>query len=300
MQRGDKNMNQDEVKAKLLSLQIPCEDFTVIFSGKNSKKVNGVYKPETKTIVIHDKNFQNSNTLMYTALHEFAHHIVFTRQLVRGRTAHTTVFWAIFHSLISIAIEKKIYEDPYLNDSDLNAKRKEILDILREQNELNKKLGISLAEMKELSARQSARFEDFLDRHARMPPKQAVNLIRAQLEFDLDDISLTGSPSLIDVVVGQGGDVAKAADMAAHGRSIQQIRAACGKRGVEIDLFVDLENIKTPEDHLREMRKKFDTELMRKHRCEIRIHELSSNIQAIERQLSLGLGEESAYKVVGR
>ncbi|GAB6276277.1 MAG: hypothetical protein SAMD01599839_08170 [Rectinema sp.] len=292
-------MNQDAVKAKLLSLEIPCEDFMVIFSGKNSKKVNGIYKPGTKTIVIHNKNFQNSNALMYTALHEFAHHIAYTRQLVRGHTAHTTVFWAIFHSLISVAIEKKIYEDPYLSDGELKAKRKEILDILREQDELNKKLSISLAEMEKLSAKQSARFEDFLDRHARMPRKQAVNLIKAKLEFDLDDISSTGSPSLIDVVVSQDDDVAKAADMAARGCSIQQIKAACGKKGEEIDLFADPENIETQEDRLREMRRKLDTELRRKRRCEIRIGELSSNIQAIEHQLSFGFDEDTARKAVG-
>ncbi len=292
-------MNQDAVKAKLLSLEIPCEDFVVIFSGKNSKKVNGIYKPGTKTIVIHNKNFENSNALMYTALHEFAHHIAFTRQLVRGHTAHTTVFWAIFHSLISVAIEKKIYEDPYLSYDELKAKRKEILDILKEQDELNKKLGVSFAEMEKLSAKEGARFEDFLDRHARMPRKQAINLIKAQLEFDLDDISSTGSPSLIDVVISQGDDVAQAADMAAKGCSIQQIKVACGKKGGVIDLFADPENIETQEDRLREMRKKLDAKLRRKRRCEIRIGELSSNIQAIEHQLSFSFDEDADRRAIG-
>jgi hypothetical protein len=38
-------MDQEKVKRLLRSLYECTEDFTVIFSGKKSKKVNGLYKP---------------------------------------------------------------------------------------------------------------------------------------------------------------------------------------------------------------------------------------------------------------
>jgi Zn-dependent peptidase ImmA (M78 family) len=66
-------MNQDQVKEKLLKLHDCTEDFIVIFSGKKSKKVNGLYKPDKREIIIHNRNLDNDNLLLYTAIHELAH-----------------------------------------------------------------------------------------------------------------------------------------------------------------------------------------------------------------------------------
>ncbi|MDR0601298.1 MAG: hypothetical protein LBG42_02855, partial [Treponema sp.] len=73
-------MNQDQVKAKLLAIEDAPLEFSLVFSGKSSKKVNGLYKPESREIIIHNKNFtaeggQNENLLLYTAIHEYAHHL---------------------------------------------------------------------------------------------------------------------------------------------------------------------------------------------------------------------------------
>ena len=82
-------MNQDQVKEKLLAIEDAPLEFSVIFSGKRSKKVNGLYKPDTREILIHNKNFQGGsggekaqgatatadNLLIYTAIHEYAHHL---------------------------------------------------------------------------------------------------------------------------------------------------------------------------------------------------------------------------------
>ena len=68
-------MNQDKVKEILLSLRDTSLEFSVTFTGKESKKVNGLYKPDTKEILIHNKNFKNDNQLVYTAIHEYAHHL---------------------------------------------------------------------------------------------------------------------------------------------------------------------------------------------------------------------------------
>ncbi|MCK4514270.1 MAG: hypothetical protein KAU31_03380, partial [Spirochaetaceae bacterium] len=71
-------MNQDQVKEQLLRLEDDTEEFFLIFSGKRSKKANGLYHPDTREIILHNRNFESDTALMYTAIHEFAHHIHFT------------------------------------------------------------------------------------------------------------------------------------------------------------------------------------------------------------------------------
>ena len=78
-------MNQDQVKEKLLALKVPCKDFTLVFSGKASKQVNGLYKSADATIVLHNRNFTSDTALMYTALHELTHHLMACRGLDTGR-----------------------------------------------------------------------------------------------------------------------------------------------------------------------------------------------------------------------
>ncbi|MGP1510875.1 MAG: hypothetical protein ACTTIU_10140, partial [Treponema lecithinolyticum] len=67
-------MNCEQVKNILLSIENTDLDFEMIFSGKESKKVNGLYKPETREIILHNKNFKTDNQLVYTAIHEYTHH----------------------------------------------------------------------------------------------------------------------------------------------------------------------------------------------------------------------------------
>ena len=49
-------MNQDQVKQKLLQLEKVDVDFTVTFSGKRSRKVDGLYYPDRMEMIIHNKN----------------------------------------------------------------------------------------------------------------------------------------------------------------------------------------------------------------------------------------------------
>ena len=104
-------MNQDKVKEILLSLRDTSLEFSVTFTGKESKKVNGLYKPDTKEILIHNKNFKNDNQLVYTAIHEYAHHLECEKNGGKssGGRCHTNSFWACFHSLLEEA-EKQLKE----------------------------------------------------------------------------------------------------------------------------------------------------------------------------------------------
>ena len=56
-------MNQDRVKEILLETADTELEFSVVFTGKSSKKVNGLYKPDTHEIILHNKNFANDNEL---------------------------------------------------------------------------------------------------------------------------------------------------------------------------------------------------------------------------------------------
>ena len=59
-------MNQTQVKDILLRLKDDVQEFTVIFSGKKSTKVDGLYKPLTREIIIHNKNTEDENAIVYT------------------------------------------------------------------------------------------------------------------------------------------------------------------------------------------------------------------------------------------
>ena len=107
-------MDPNGVKEALLGLEDCGADFSVVFSGKASKKVNGLYKPYSREIVLHNRNFENDNQLMYTAVHEYAHHIQYTA--AGGELSprhHTAEFWACFHGLLKKAEEAGLRMVPY-------------------------------------------------------------------------------------------------------------------------------------------------------------------------------------------
>ena len=96
-------MNQDAVKAALLRLRAPTEDFSVLMTGKSSKRVNGFYRYEERTIYLHNKNFKDDTDLIYTAIHEYAHHLLICDRpetASAGARCHTQAFWSLFHSLL--------------------------------------------------------------------------------------------------------------------------------------------------------------------------------------------------------
>jgi hypothetical protein len=174
-------MNQDAVKNLLLSIEDAPLDFSLIFSGKKSRKVNGLYKPDGREIIIHNRNFtgdggeQNENSLIYTAIHEYAHHLHACKRggKLPGR-AHTQEFWAIFHSLLEKAENLSLYNSnldasPALAELTTRIKER----FLTENGRLLKELGRSLIEAQELCAGIGLRFEDYVDRILCMPRASA-------------------------------------------------------------------------------------------------------------------------------
>jgi hypothetical protein len=180
-------MNQDQVKEQLLRLQEDVEEFSLIFSGKSSKKANGVYHPDTREIIIHNRNFENDNALMYTAVHEFAHHVHFTTSPVPvGPRAHTLEFRSILHRLLVRAEEIGVYLNPFDADPEFQALTRRLKsEFLVRNGTIMKELGEVLIEAERLCRKKGARFEDYVERVLSMDRKTATTLMKFH-SYDID------------------------------------------------------------------------------------------------------------------
>ena len=183
-------MNQDFVKEKLLKIEDAPMEFSLVFSGKKSSKVNGLYKPQTREIIIHNRNFKpdeaGQNLLLYTAIHEYAHHL---HACSRGGTlsprAHNSEFWAIFHALLEKAESKKIYFDVFSVSPELH-KLTELIrtKYLANNGALVKEMGKQLLKAHDLCTGIGVRFEDYVDRMLRIP-RTAANMAIKMFEYDI-------------------------------------------------------------------------------------------------------------------
>ncbi|MBO8450659.1 MAG: hypothetical protein IAA96_06090 [Spirochaetes bacterium] len=180
-------MDPNGVKEALLGLEDCGADFSVVFSGKASKKVNGLYKPYSREIVLHNRNFENDNQLMYTAVHEYAHHIQCTA--AGGELSprhHTAEFWACFHGLLKKAEEAGLYTIGTEASPELAALTEEIREkCLRENGRIMRDLGKLLEKAHRLCAESGVRYEDYVDRVLCLPRTTARAAVRvASLELD--------------------------------------------------------------------------------------------------------------------
>jgi hypothetical protein len=160
-------VNQDQVKEKLLELHDCEKDFTLIFSGKKSRKVNGLYKPDTMEIIIHNRNFEGDNAeslLFYTAMHELAHHIQFTELHQRGARSHTALFYATLDDLVDTAEKTGLYKMPI--DGDTKKLIDEVKDISCQIAALQRKMGQVLSKLHETCENKGIRYEDVIERKA--------------------------------------------------------------------------------------------------------------------------------------
>ncbi|MDR0315923.1 MAG: hypothetical protein LBH97_03380 [Treponema sp.] len=183
-------MNQDQIKEKLLAIEDAPLEFSLVFSGKKSAKVNGLYKPDNREIIIHNRNFQQGatgdNLLLYTAIHEYAHHLHACSQGGKlSARAHTSQFWAIFHALLEKAESKKIYRDVFAGSPELSDLTELIRKkYLRENGSIVKEMGKHLLKAHELCTAIGVRFEDYVDRMLRIP-RTAANVAIKMFEYDL-------------------------------------------------------------------------------------------------------------------
>ena len=180
-------MNQDQVKNILLQIEDTSLDFSLIFSGKSSKMVNGLYKPETREIVLHNKNFENDNEMIYTAIHEYTHHKQCEIEGIRHSTRHhTQKFWAMFHRLLTIAEEKGFYKIGIEEGTELEEITKRIRSVLMvEDGRIMKELGELLGKARRLCKEAHVRYEDYIDRVLKLPRSSATSMEK-MYAFDID------------------------------------------------------------------------------------------------------------------
>ena len=173
-------MNQEQVKAELLRLDNEVEDFSLRFSGKSSVRVNGLYKPDIKEIIIHNQNFEDNNSIIYTSIHEFAHHIQFTKFPGKSSArAHTNVFWNIFHNLLKIAEELGIHTAYYNSDPELMEMTQRIKEnYLIGNGKLMLEFGAVLLEAQNLCLEKHVNFQDYMDRALGLHRNVAKNIIK--------------------------------------------------------------------------------------------------------------------------
>ncbi len=177
-------MNQDQIKQLLLQLRGGVAEFRVIFSGKKSRKVNGLYHPEPREIILHNKNFTDDNALVYTAIHEFAHHIHFTTSAVPVPSrAHNTEFWSLLHALLREAEEKGIYRNVFAERPEFEELTRRIKrEILSVNGQLMKELGALLLQAMELCEKFQANFGDYLDRVLNLPRPSAALIMKSHTQ----------------------------------------------------------------------------------------------------------------------
>lgn len=245
-------MNQDQVKDMLLSLENTELEFSVIFSGKESKRVNGLYKIEEREIILHNRNFKTDNQLIYTAIHEYTHHLL-NEKSIAGigpiRTggcyakAHSNAFWAKFHSLLEIAEQKGLYVIGLENSPELAELTENIRKNYLEKNGvLMQEFGKLLAKAHELCTAAHIRYEDYIDRCLKIPRQAARSIARVG---SLDINPAVGYENM--KIIGAAGSQEKrslAQENLLAGHSPDSVRALMKKKPDDTDVKTRLEKEK--------------------------------------------------------
>lgn len=202
-------MNQDQIKELLLRLEETGLEFSVTMTGKKSTKVNGLYKPDTHEILLHNKNFDNDNQLIYTAIHEYAHHLQCERDGgMRTARCHSATFWARFHGLLAKAESEGLYRIGLEQSQELSALTEEIrTKYLEENGKLMKELGSLLAKAQALCKSAGVRYEDYIDRVLCLPRSAA----RTAVKVSVLDINPSMGYETMKIVAAQGSPEKRAA-----------------------------------------------------------------------------------------
>jgi hypothetical protein len=237
-------MNEAQVKEALLALHSARESFRVVFSGKENKRKNGHYKwsadgSKQASITIHDGNFQNENALMYTAIHEFAHHILVTEYGERSGSGHTQFFWATVHDLLDAAEEKGIYrrERPEAVRDLAEAAKK----IDREIARLQRQLGQVIGRLREVCGETGGRWEDVVEHDAGISRQTALKAVKAACLPEKSAAALGQDAQSLVLRTGSPENQAAMIALAAEKKSIPQLQAlSAPRRKVIKDSVMDL------------------------------------------------------------
>ncbi len=265
-------MNQDRIKEILLEIQNTELEFTVTMTGKESKKVNGLYMPQTQEILLHNKNFKTDNELIYTAIHEYTHHIKNeeimakssgTEQL-KGRV-HSVDFWATFHQLLDIAEEKGFYVIGLENSPELAELTENIRKNYLEKNGiLMQEFGKLLSQAHKLCLDANIRYEDYIDRCLKIPRQAAKSITKVGVV----PVDATLGYENMKMIANMASETKRneAQSQLLAGKSPDAVKYSMKKAPAELD----------PKDSLEKEKK----------RLEKTIQQLSSKLEMVEEKLA--------------
>jgi hypothetical protein len=234
-------MTNEEIKTALIKLYECKTDFTVIQTGKQSSKVNGLYKTNTHEILLHNKNFTTNNAVMYTAIHELTHHILTTEKGVRTVKSHSGIFWATFYDLIDKAIELKLYVRE--RSAETAALIKEAVEIQKKIIEAQKQLGLVIAKLYDSCQHNGERIEDVIEHDLQMTRNKAKEYMDNKMSGSNDNDEIAKA-----VKFAKDPAVKQAAQQAADaGKTVAQVKAIAKQKVKATD-----DNIESPEQLERE------------------------------------------------
>lgn len=180
-------MDNEQIKQLLLQIEPTELEFSVTLTGKESTRVNGLYKPETREILLHNKNFKSDMQLIYTAIHEYTHHLLNEEQLkatggqmpMKGSKVHTAAFWSRFHGLLEKAEELGLYKINLDDYPELKELTENIRTNYVEANgKLMQEFGKLLVKAHSLCEEANIRYEDYLDRILCLPRNTARDITK--------------------------------------------------------------------------------------------------------------------------
>jgi len=242
-------MDNDKIKQMLLDIQESKLEFSVIMTGKESKRVNGLYKPETREILLHNKNFKTDNELIYTAIHEYAHHLINEEDIAAngGREpphqakSHTNAFWAKFHDLLEVAEKKGYYKIDLSASPELEKLTNELRSKYIEPNgKLMQEFGKALIKAHALCEQANIRYEDYLDRVLQLPRTTAASVTQVGM-LPAEDASLGFDNMKIVASIKKPDERAKAQDALKQGKSPDSVIAMMKKKATSVDPKTKLE-----------------------------------------------------------
>lgn len=199
-------VTNEEIKEKLLSLSESETEFSVIQSGKMSKKVNGLYKSDTHEIILHNKNFKSDSELLYTAIHEYAHHLENEKWTAQNgeneppkKRPHTKSFYFRFNELLEKAKQTGVYKIDISSSPELVELTQRIKnEYIKEGAVKMIEFGKLLIKAHELCVSLSIRYEDYVERVLCLPRRSERSIVKVAMhpenpEIGFDNMKMISS-----------------------------------------------------------------------------------------------------------
>lgn len=252
-------MTDEAIKEKLKALYECKADFMVIQTGKKSASVNGLYlyKSEPHEIILHN-NFATENELMYTAIHEFAHHVMMAENGAKSSRSHSGLFWKTYYDLLDKAIEEGVYS---------RTRCTETADLIETAKNLQKaiadaqaRLGDIIAKLNESCRKNNERIEDVIEHDLQMTRSKAKDLLK------LKNSAGVRSDEIVKAISSARNKEAKKAAITAaeEGKTVAQVKAIARDRMSEPS-----DNFESPDRLMKEKKRLVKTIECLQERLEI-------------------------------